>query len=57
MRVTNSSACGSLFEYRRRPTYSLALNINNHFNTVRNFYERNAAIHSVFFAIEGHGAF
>ena len=52
-----SSKAILLFEYRRRPTDSLAFYVDTYLDAIRYFYERDTTLHSIFFPIEGHGAF
>jgi len=45
------------FEYHRRPADSLRLKSDCHLDTVRDLDKGNAAVHSVVFAVKGHGPF
>ena len=45
-----------LLEHDWRSADPLGLDVNRHFDAVRNFHKRNTLIHSVVFAIEGHGS-
>jgi hypothetical protein len=55
--LTLATKAALFFEVRRWAADSLAFYVYDHFDTIRDFYERDTAIHSVFLAIEGHGAF
>jgi hypothetical protein len=47
----------SLFEVRRWAADSLASYVDDRFDTVRDLYERDTAVHSILFPVKGHGAF
>jgi hypothetical protein len=46
-----------LLKYYRRSAYSLAFEVDYHFNTVGDLYQRNAFMHPIILTIEGHRPF
>src|ERR1700751_5708481 len=46
-----------LFEHQRRSAYSLPFQVHYHFDTVCDFYQRNAFIHPIVLTVEGHRPF
>src|SRR6266480_4264269 len=46
-----------LLEYQRRSAYSLPFEVDCHLDAISDFDERNAAVHAVVLAVEGHRPF